>query len=68
MEKINKYLKQISTFLAEAKAEVKKVSWPSRKDTTGGTIVVLIAVTIISLFLGVVDYSLSEMVKVLIQH
>tara|TARA_B100000315_G_scaffold78194_1_gene71537 strand:+ start:161 stop:358 length:198 start_codon:yes stop_codon:yes gene_type:complete len=65
---MNKYLKQTTAFLTEVKTEVKKVSWPSRKETTGGTVVVLIAVLIIASFLGIVDISLSRMVKVLIQY
>ncbi len=65
---MNKYLKQTTTFLAEVKTEIKKVSWPSRKETTGGTVVVLIAVLIIASFLGIVDISLSKIVKALIQY
>lgn len=64
----SKYLKQSMLFLAEAKAEIKKVSWPSRKEVTGGTIAVLIAVLIIASFLGVVDISLSKIVAALVQH
>lgn len=63
----NKYLKQSMLFLAEARAEIKKVSWPSRKEVTGGTIAVLIAVFIIASFLGVVDISLSKIVGVLVR-
>ena len=65
---MNKYLKQTTAFLTEVKTEVKKVSWPSRKETTGGTVVVLIAVLIIASFLGIVDISLSKIVKILIQY
>ncbi len=52
----------------EVKAELKKVSWPSRKETSGGTVVVLIAVLIIASFLGVVDIGLSKLIKVLIRY
>ena len=65
---MKKHLKKMTSFLAEVKAEIKKVSWPSRKETTGGTVVVLIAVLIIAFFLGAVDISLSKIVKVLIQY
>ena len=50
-------------FLREVKVELKKVTWPSRKQTIGSTIVVLVIVTIISLFLGVVDAGLSGMIR-----
>ena len=39
-------------FLREVKTELKKVTWPSRKDTLSGTAIVLVAVFIIATFLG----------------
>ena len=50
-------------FLREVKVELKKVAWPSRKQTLGSTLVVIILVTIISFFLGAVDIGLSSLVK-----
>ncbi|MBI9077801.1 MAG: preprotein translocase subunit SecE [Desulfatibacillum sp.] len=50
-------------FLREVRGELKKVTWPSRKQTIGSTVVVIILVTIISIFLGLVDMSLTEIVK-----
>jgi len=54
-------------FLREVKVELKKVTWPSRKQTMGSTVVVIVVVMIISLFLGVVDMGLSGLVKVVLQ-
>jgi len=45
-------------FLREVRTELKKVTWPSRKDTLSGTLVVLVAVFIIAIFLGIVDSGL----------
>ena len=53
-------------FLGEVKVEVKKVTWPSRKDAMGGTMVVVVVVVIISIFLGIVDTLLSKIVEALI--
>ena len=50
-------------FLREVKVELKKVAWPSRKQTFGSTLVVIILVTIIAFFLGAVDIGLSSLVK-----
>jgi preprotein translocase subunit SecE len=55
-------------FLREVKTELKKVTWPSRKDTLSGTAVVLVAVFIIALFLGVVDSGLSALIKELLKR
>lgn len=53
-------------FLREVKVELKKVTWPSRKQTLGSTAVVIILVTIISFFLGAVDIGLSYLVKLVL--
>lgn len=50
-------------FLREVKVELKKVAWPSRKQTIGSTAVVIVLVMIISLFLGVVDMGLSTLIR-----
>lgn len=50
-------------FLREVKVELKKVTWPSRKQTMGSTVVVIVLVVIISMFLGVVDFSLSSVMR-----
>jgi len=54
-------------FLREVKTELKKVTWPSRKDTLSGTVVVLVAVIIIAVFLGIIDSGLSSLVKLLLK-
>jgi preprotein translocase subunit SecE len=53
-------------FLREVKVELKKVTWPSRKQTLGSTAVVLAIVLMISLFLGVVDIGLSNLIRVVL--
>jgi preprotein translocase subunit SecE len=45
------------------KVELKKVTWPSRKQTLGSTAVVIVLVMIISLFLGLVDLTLSSLIQ-----
>jgi preprotein translocase subunit SecE len=63
----NSYLDRAIQFLREVKIELKKVTWPSRKQALGSTVVVIILVVIISLFLGVVDIGLSSLVGVVLQ-
>ena len=53
-------------YLREVVSELRKVVWPSRKDTIGSTTVVLAIVAISGLFLGIVDYVLSTMVRMLV--
>jgi preprotein translocase subunit SecE len=65
-QKVNWIQKSIQ-FLREVKVELKKVTWPSRKQTIGSTIVVLVLVVLISLFLGLVDMGLTTFVRVILQ-
>lgn len=53
-------------FLREVEAELKKVTWPNQKQTTGATIVVIILVFVIAAFLGLVDVTLSKLVQVVL--
>ena len=57
---------ELVQYIRESKVELKKVTWPGRKETLSLTWVVLITVIIISFFLGVVDLGLSKMVKLII--
>ncbi len=54
-------------FLREVKTELKKVTWPSRKDTLSGTAIVLFTVFVVAIFLGVVDSGLSNLIKMLLK-
>jgi preprotein translocase subunit SecE len=54
-------------FLRESKVELKKVSWPSRKETMASTVVVIVLVIIVSAFLGLVDMGLSSLVGLVLQ-
>ncbi len=54
-------------FLREVKVELKKVTWPSRKQTVGSTVVVIVLVMVISLFLGVVDLGISSLIRIVLQ-
>lgn len=50
-------------FFQEVKAEVKKVTWPSRKETTVSTIAVFIMVVLASTFLFFTDQILAFLVN-----
>ena len=65
--KVKGYIDKGLQFLREVKVELKKVVWPSRKQTIGSTVVVLILVIIISVFLGMVDIGLSSLVRVVLK-
>jgi preprotein translocase subunit SecE len=59
--------RKVIQFLKEVKFELKRVTWPSRKDTLAGTAVVLIIVFIAAFFLGIVDLGLSKLIKIILR-
>ncbi|MGD9044717.1 MAG: preprotein translocase subunit SecE [Desulfobacterales bacterium] len=61
------FIKSTVQFLREVKIELKKVTWPSRKQTIGSTVVVIALIILISLFLGSVDIGLSSLIRVVLQ-
>jgi preprotein translocase subunit SecE len=64
MERVTLLLKNVRQFLVEAKVELKKVTWPAPKQALASTAVVVVVVVIISLFLGLVDFGLTKIIKV----
>ncbi len=47
-------------FLKEVVAELKKVTWPSRKDLVNYTIAVIVFVILISVVVGVLDFVFQQ--------
>jgi preprotein translocase subunit SecE len=56
-------LQNIVQFLREVRTELKKVTWPPRKETVASTSVVLVVVFLISIFLFMVDQLLSFLIR-----
>lgn len=46
-------------FVRDVRSELRKVTFPSRTETIASTAVVIVAVFLVSLYLGVVDFVLS---------
>ena len=64
--KVKSYINQGIQFLREVKVELKKVVWPTRKQTLSSTVVVIILTIIIACFLGVADIGLSSLIRVVL--
>ncbi|MDO8525639.1 MAG: preprotein translocase subunit SecE [Candidatus Omnitrophota bacterium] len=52
-------------FFNEIKLEMSRVSWPTKDELVGSTIVVLVSLAMLSLFIGVCDVFLSKIVNVI---
>jgi preprotein translocase subunit SecE len=54
-QKVTDVFKNSIEFLKETRKELNNVSWPSRREMTGTTVVVIVAVFFFGFFLFVVD-------------
>lgn len=61
------YIDKAKDYFKEVMVELKRVTWPSKKDTIAATWVVIITVMILSAFLGLVDLGLSQGIKLFIK-
>ena len=64
--RVPNFFQRAMDFFREVKVELKKVTWPTRKQTTGTTIVVIIFVFILATFLGLFDFGLSKLVQIVL--
>ncbi|MEA2006789.1 MAG: preprotein translocase subunit SecE [Patescibacteria group bacterium] len=51
------------SFVKEAYVELKKVNWPSRKQTINYTLVVIGASIAVAVFLGILDMFFSSVIE-----
>ncbi len=63
LEKVRNSLSSIPQFLGEVKAEMKKVSFPSRDEVVGTTIVVLITSVVFAIYLWLADMVIVQLFK-----
>jgi len=56
-------VEEFKEFLELSKVEIKKVTWPTRKETMVTSVAVLILVVVMTIFLGVVDLGLSKLIQ-----
>jgi preprotein translocase subunit SecE len=61
------YRMRITKFLPEVASEMRKVSWPKRKQLVRYTITVLTTVIIMALFFAVLDLGISELIRLILE-
>jgi len=59
---------KVVNFFSEVKIEMSKVSWPTRDELIGSTIVVLVSLALLSGFIGVCDLFLSNIVNIIMSR
>ena len=56
-------VKKITNFLKEVKIELNKVSWSTRQELIGSTVVVITVTFIMAVFIGLIDILLSHILR-----
>ncbi len=59
-------IEKVRNFLSETKAEMKKVTWPTRDELKESTKIVIIATILVTFFIGVIDQILTQIIKMLL--
>jgi len=54
-------LGKVTQFLREVRVELGKVTWPSRDELIGSTIIVIVLSLIMSIYIGFLDFLLSSL-------
>ncbi|NLY88494.1 MAG: preprotein translocase subunit SecE [Firmicutes bacterium] len=63
MGKQQKQGKRVGRYFRSVIAELKRVAWPNRRETTVYTIVVIVTVVVVALLLGAFDMLLGLVFK-----
>ena len=56
----------LKNFIREAKAELKKVTWPTRRQIWYWTVIVIVFTLCVSLYLGLIDFVLAWVFRTLL--
>ena len=53
-------------FVSEVQGEFNKITWPPQPEMVNGTIAVLVIVAVMAVFLGIVDFGLSRVMRMVL--
>ena len=67
-ETVKDWTGKAKQYYQDVRSEMKKVSWPGRQEIIGTTVVVIIATFFFGIYLGVVDYFVSQAMAKLITY
>jgi preprotein translocase subunit SecE len=55
------------SFLKETQQELNKVTWPSRQELVGSTIIVIVTTLLLALFVGLIDSMLTLLIRIILR-
>ncbi|MDP4163495.1 MAG: preprotein translocase subunit SecE [Bacillota bacterium] len=60
-------MQRLTKFFSEIAREMRKVSWPHRREMTRYTITVLSTVAIVAVFFAVIDLGISKLIRLILE-
>ena len=57
---------KLGKYIKDSKSELKKVVWPTKKDVKNYTLLVIGFSLGMACFLGIIDFGLSEVIKIIL--
>ncbi|MFN3346194.1 MAG: preprotein translocase subunit SecE [Candidatus Bipolaricaulaceae bacterium] len=61
-----KFLARMKEYFLSVRAEVARVSWPSRKEVVGFTVLVILMTIVLGVYLGLADWVLQQILRLLL--
>jgi preprotein translocase subunit SecE len=58
----------IQRYYSETRGELRKVTWPTRQEATNLTIITIAVVTVMSVFLGSLDYIFTRLFALILSY
>jgi preprotein translocase subunit SecE len=60
-------MQRLTKFFSEIGREMRKVSWPRRKELTRYTITVLSTVAFVAIFFAIIDSGISKLIRLILE-
>ena len=65
-ENSKSWIDRLRHYVAEVQGEFNKITWPPQTETLNGTVSVVVIVSLIATFLGIVDFGLSRVMQMVL--
>ena len=62
-----KAIRRFGVFLQEVREEIRHVSWPTREELVGATLVVFVGVALMAVYISACDFVLSKAAHLLLR-
>ena len=56
-------IQKTSAFFKDAISEMKKVTWPTKKEATKNTLIVIMVCIAVAIFLGGIDFLFNKLIE-----